>query len=214
MFGAAAAAAAQSLTASLLFAARASDLFGRKWVFRAGLVVFTLASLAGGLAQGPGLLLGSRIVQGIGAAALAPSSLSLITASHPEGPARNKAISLWAAVASSAGAMGLVLGGVLTSELSWRYVFFVNVPIGVALFIAAAISLRPSPTKADWSRLDLPSRRGSAKRGAVRGPLEDAAAARGEGPCALPAGYPSVSDTAGREWRRRILGGSAGLMPF
>jgi MFS family permease len=106
----------------LLFAARAGDLFGRKWVFQAGLVVFTAASLAGGLAQGPALLLGARLVQGVGAAALAPSSLSLITASHPEGAARAKALSVWAATASSAGAVGLV----------------------------------PSPTRADWGRLDVP----------------------------------------------------------
>ncbi|EQD80344.1 Major facilitator superfamily MFS-1, partial [mine drainage metagenome] len=80
----------------LLLAARAGDLFGRKWVFQAGLVVFTLASLTGGLAGDPGLLLGARIVQGIGAAALAPSSLSLITASHPEGELRHRAMAIWA----------------------------------------------------------------------------------------------------------------------
>jgi EmrB/QacA subfamily drug resistance transporter len=131
----------------LLLAARAGDLFGRKGVFQAGLVVFTAASLAGGLARDPGLLIGARVLQGIGAAALASSSLSLITASHPEGPARTRAL---------AGAVGVVLGGLLTTELSWRYVLFINIPIGVALLIAAAASLVPSPPRRDWARLDLP----------------------------------------------------------
>ena len=140
----------------LLLAARAGDLLGRKGVFQAGLMVFTAASLAGGLAQDPGLLIAARVLQGIGAAALASSSLSLITASHPEGPARTHALSLWAAVGSSAGAVGVVLGGLLTTELSWRYVLFINVPIGVALLIAAAASLVPSPPRRDCARLDLP----------------------------------------------------------
>jgi len=142
----------------LLVAARAGDLFGRKGVFQAGLTVFTAASLAGGLAQDPWLLIAARVLQGIGAAALASSSLSLITASHPEGPARTHALSLWAAVGSSAGAVGVVLGGLLTTELSWRYVLFINVPIGVALLTAAGASLVPSPARlaGDGARLDLP----------------------------------------------------------
>jgi MFS family permease len=90
------------------------------------------------------------------AAALASSSLSLITASHPEGPARTRALSLWAAAGSSAGALGVTLGGLLTTELSWRYVLFINVPIGIALLAAAAASLVPSPSRRDWARLDLP----------------------------------------------------------
>jgi len=140
----------------LLLAARAGDLFGRKGVFQAGLMVFTAASLAGGVARNPWLLIAARVLQGIGAAALASSSLSLITANHPEGPARTHALSLWAAVGSSAGAVGVVLGGLLTTELSWRYVLFINVPIGIALLIAAAASLMPSPPGRDWARLDLP----------------------------------------------------------
>lgn len=140
----------------LILAARAGDLFGRKWVFQAGLVIFTAASLVGGLAQDTGWLLGARLVQGVGAAALAPSSLSLITASHPEGPARTRALSLWAAAAASAGAVGLVLGGVLTSALSWRYVLFVNVPVGVGLLAAAALALLPSQRAGKRVRLDSP----------------------------------------------------------
>jgi EmrB/QacA subfamily drug resistance transporter len=140
----------------LLFAARAGDLLGRKPVFLAGLVVFTVSSLAGGLAQDPGWLIAARVVQGIGAAALAPSSLSLITASHPEGPVRSRALAIWGASTISAGAFGLVLGGVLTSELSWRYVLFVNVPVGVALLAAAAVSLLGAPPGRGRARVDLP----------------------------------------------------------
>ena len=140
----------------LLFAGRAGDLFGRRGVFLAGLGVFTAASLAGGLAPGPGLLLAARFVQGAAAAALAPSSLSLITASHPEGPARTRAMSIWAATAGAGGAIGLVLGGVLTTELSWRYVLLVNVPIGLALFAASATALLPSPRARVRQSLDIP----------------------------------------------------------
>jgi EmrB/QacA subfamily drug resistance transporter len=140
----------------LLLSARASDLFGRKWVFQAGLVLFSVASLVGGLATTGSMLLVARIVQGIGASALAPSSLSLITASHTDGNQRTRALTIWGAAASSAGAVGMVLGGVLTAELSWRYVLFVNVPIGVALFIAATAYLLPSTRTGDRPRLDLP----------------------------------------------------------
>ena len=140
----------------LLFAGRAGDLFGRRGVFLAGLGVFTAASLAGGLASGPGLLLAARFTQGAAAAALAPSSLSLITASHPEGAARTRAMSIWAATAGAGGAIGLVLGGILTTELSWRYVLLVNVPIGLALFAVSAAALLPSPRARVRRRLDVP----------------------------------------------------------
>ena len=140
----------------LLFGARAGDLFGRREVLQIGLAVFTLASLAGGLAQDPGLLIGARVVQGAAAAALAPSSLSLITASHPEGHARNRAMMIWGLMAVSGGAIGLLLGGVLTTELSWRYVLFVNIPIGLVMLVAAGVSLMPSPPTRGQQRLDLP----------------------------------------------------------
>ncbi len=128
----------------LLLAARASDLFGRRRIFQVGLVVFSLSSLAGGLAQNGATLLAARAVQGLGAAALAPASLSLITASHTEPGERTRALSLWSAAASSAGAAGMVLGGVLTDALSWRWVLFVNVPIGVGLLVASIRLLAPS----------------------------------------------------------------------
>jgi EmrB/QacA subfamily drug resistance transporter len=140
----------------LLLAARAGDLFGRKGVFQAGLVVFAAASLAGGLASTAGMLIVARVIQGVGAAVLGTSSLSLITASHPEGPSRTHALSLWAAVGASAGAVGLVLGGLLTAVLSWRYVLFVNLPIGIALLTATAASLMPSPPGRGRTSLDIP----------------------------------------------------------
>jgi EmrB/QacA subfamily drug resistance transporter len=139
----------------LLFAARTSDLFGRRRVFQAGLVVFTLASLAGGLAQGGWMLLAARVVQGAGAAALAPSSLSLITASHTEPSQRARAMTWWGVAASSAGAAGIVIGGLLAS-VSWRWVMLVNVPIGAGLLIASLAFLAPTATGRRRSRIDLP----------------------------------------------------------
>lgn len=127
----------------LLLAARAADLIGHRRIFLAGVAVFTLASLAGGLAQNGGMLVAARLVQGVGAAALAPSSLSLLTMTHT-GEQRARALSMWSATSGSAGALGLVLGGVITSALGWRWVLLVNVPIGVALWIAASTTLAPA----------------------------------------------------------------------
>ncbi|MET7486789.1 MFS transporter [Streptomyces sp. NPDC005538] len=139
----------------LLLAARASDLFGRRRVFQIGLVVFSVASLAGGLAQDGWMLLAARVVQGAGAAALAPSSLSLITASHTEPAQRTRAMTWWGVAASSAGAAGIVVGGLLAS-VSWRWVMLVNVPIGVGLLIASLLCLAPTATEQRRSRIDLP----------------------------------------------------------
>ena len=141
----------------LLLGGRAGDLFGRKKIFLLGLCVFTLASLAGGLAQNGGTLIGARAVQGLGGAILAPSTLSLITTSYTDPKARTRALTAWGATAASGGAFGAVLGGVLTQELSWRWVLFVNVPIGVVLVLAAIRSLRESRGSMSGIRsLDLP----------------------------------------------------------
>ena len=140
----------------LLLAARAGDLFGEKLVFRSGLVVFILASLAGGLAQDTGWLLAARFVQGLGAAALAPASISLIVTSPMDDQRRTRALGFWSVAASVGGAAGLVLGGVLTSALDWRYVLYINVPLGLALLVAASISLPASTASRDWRRLDIP----------------------------------------------------------
>lgn len=141
----------------MLARARAADLFGRRRVFLLGLGVFTAASLAGGLAVNGPMLLGTRIIEGVGAALLAPSSLSLITASHADPSARHRALAIWSVMGGVASSSGLVLGGVLTSELNWRWVLFVNVPIGVALFAVAAWSLLPSVAGGKRRRLDLPA---------------------------------------------------------
>jgi EmrB/QacA subfamily drug resistance transporter len=119
----------------LLLGARAGDLFGRRRVFLLGIGVFTLASLVGGLALTGWALLGARAVQGLGAALAAPSALSLLTTAFPEGPDRVRAIGLYTTVSAAGGATGLVAGGLLTEWLSWRWVMFVNVPIGVAVWM-------------------------------------------------------------------------------
>ena len=132
----------------LLLAARAGDLFGRRRLFLFGAVVFTAASLAGGLATGPAMLLAARIIQGTGAAALAPTSLSLITATHANERQRQRALTLWSIMGGLAGVAGIVLGGVLTAELNWRWVLFINVPLGIALLVATLVALLPAPARA------------------------------------------------------------------
>lgn len=140
----------------LLLAARAGDLFGHKRMFLFGAFVFTVASLVGGLATNPAMLLAARLVQGLGAAALQPTSLSLITASHPDEGRRRRALALWSAMGGAAGTFGVIIGGVLTTELSWRWVLFINVPFGAALFAAALLTLLPAPASTEPVRLDLP----------------------------------------------------------
>ena len=121
----------------LILGGRAADLLGRRRMFVAGLIAFSLASLAGGLAKDPMLLIAARVVQGAGAAIVAPAALSLITTGFPEGPERTRAIGLYGSVASVGFVSGQVLGGVLVQFTSWRWVFLVNVPVGL---IAAALS--------------------------------------------------------------------------
>ncbi len=121
----------------LILGGRAADLFGRRRMFIAGLVVFSLASLAGGLARDPVLLIASRVIQGAGAAVVAPAALSLITTSFPDGPRRARAIGLYGSISAVGFVSGQVLGGVLIEWTSWRSVFLVNVPVGLATAIAA-----------------------------------------------------------------------------
>jgi EmrB/QacA subfamily drug resistance transporter len=143
----------------LLLGGRVADLLGRRRLFLVGLGVFSAASLAGGLAQSQAWLIAARAVQGLGAAMLAPAALSLVTAIFREGAERNKALSIWGAVAGSGAAAGVLLGGVLTSALGWRSVLFVNVPIGV-------IAILVTPHLVTESRADL-ERRGFDVFGAV-----------------------------------------------
>src|SRR3954454_9045016 len=122
----------------LLLGGRAADLLGRRRVFMFGLVLFSLASLVGGLSGSQGVLIAARAVQGLGAAILSPAALSILTTTFAEGADRNKALGVWGAVAGSGGPAGVLLCGVLTDALGWQWVLFVNVPI--ALFAAAMTS--------------------------------------------------------------------------
>jgi EmrB/QacA subfamily drug resistance transporter len=143
----------------LLLGGRLSDVLGRRRMFMAGLTVFSVASLAGGLAPLPAWLLAARAVQGVGAAIIAPATLSIISTSFDEGPPRNRAMGVWGAVAGLGGAAGVLLGGILTSGLGWRWVLFVNVPIGAAALLAAPRLLsadRTSQPQPRTARIDLP----------------------------------------------------------
>jgi EmrB/QacA subfamily drug resistance transporter len=128
----------------LLLGGRAGDILGRRRMFVAGILVFTLASFLGGLATSSGWLLAARALQGVGAAIAAPTALSLITTNFAEGRERNRAFGVFSAVAVSGGAIGLIAGGMLTSWLSWRWVLFVNVPIGILLAVLAPLFIAES----------------------------------------------------------------------
>jgi EmrB/QacA subfamily drug resistance transporter len=121
----------------LLLGARAGDILGRRRVFIAGIALFTVASFLGGIALSAGWLLAARALQGVGAAIAAPSTLALLTSTFPEGPQRLRAIGLYSAVTSAGASVGLVLGGMLTDWISWRWSLFINVPIGIALVMLA-----------------------------------------------------------------------------
>jgi EmrB/QacA subfamily drug resistance transporter len=130
----------------LLLGGRAGDLLGRKRLFLIGLVIFTGASLIDGLANSEGMLIGARSLQGLGAALISPAALSIIATTFKEGSERAKALGVWAAIAIGGSAVGLVLGGVLTQYFSWPWIFFVNVPVGIATF---ALSSRLIPESRD-----------------------------------------------------------------
>jgi EmrB/QacA subfamily drug resistance transporter len=122
----------------LLLGGRAGDLLGRKRLFLIGIVIFTGASLLDGLANSEGMLIGARALQGLGAALVSPAALSIIATTFKEGAERAKALGVWAAIAIGGSAIGLVLGGVLTQYFSWPWIFFVNVPVGIATFLFSA----------------------------------------------------------------------------
>ena len=138
----------------LLLGGRLADVYGRARLYRIGLVVFTVASISGGLAVEPDLLIASRVVQGIGAAMLAPAGLSLLVTSYPGEKERSRALGTYGAIVSAGFASGAVLGGLLV-EVTWRLVFFVNVPIGIAL-LAASLRLLPRDPPGSGRQLDVP----------------------------------------------------------
>jgi EmrB/QacA subfamily drug resistance transporter len=144
----------------LPFGGRLADLLGRRRTFLAGLGIFTLASLAAGLAPNIGALIAARAVQGAGAALLAPAALSLVTATFSEGAERTKALGVWGAVAAGGAAAGVLLGGLLTGGLGWRSVFLINVPIGAAAIVLTPRLVDPNrPVGGSgswWRRYDAP----------------------------------------------------------
>ncbi len=138
----------------LLFGGRTGDLFGKRRMFMVGIAVFALASLLGGLATSDVWLIVTRGLQGVGGAIASPTALSLVTTNFPEGPSRNRAMGVYAAMSGVGGAVGLLLGGLLTSYVSWRWIFFVNVPIALIVLALAPRALNESDR--GEGRLDVP----------------------------------------------------------
>jgi len=138
----------------LLLGGRAGDILGRRRMFLAGIAVFTLASLAGGLAPNAGVLLAARAVQGVGGALASPAVLALVVSGFAEGRERIRALAVYSAVVTAGGSLGLVLGGLITQWASWRWVLFVNVPIGIAVMVLTPRFVTETPRQP--GRFDLP----------------------------------------------------------
>jgi EmrB/QacA subfamily drug resistance transporter len=139
----------------MLTGGKLADYLGRRLIFMSGLVVFTGASLACGLAPSGGFLIGARVVQGLGGALMNPSTLSIITATFPPRE-RGKAIGIWAGVSAMALAIGPLVGGLLSEHANWNWIFFINVPIGVAGFLTAPIFIEETRDTSHEQRLDIP----------------------------------------------------------
>jgi EmrB/QacA subfamily drug resistance transporter len=139
----------------LLFAGRAADVAGRRRAFLVGVALFTLASLACGLAPSAGALVAARAVQGLGAAIISPAALSIVMTTFAEGAERNRALGIWGATGGAGGVVGVLAGGVLTTYLGWEWIFFVNVPVGAAAFLLARRYVRESRSE-QARRLDWP----------------------------------------------------------
>jgi EmrB/QacA subfamily drug resistance transporter len=143
-----------SFAGFLLLGGRAADLFGRRRVFILGAVLFSAASLVGGLATTSGMLTGARVAQGLGGALLSPATLTIIVTTF-QGPRLAKALGAWGAVGGAGGAVGSLLGGILTAELSWRWVLFINIPIGIGVVVAAVLWLTELSRRTPSSKLDV-----------------------------------------------------------
>jgi EmrB/QacA subfamily drug resistance transporter len=139
----------------LLLGGRTADILGRRRVFMAGVALFTVASLLCGLSTSEGMLIAARAVQGLGAAILSPSALSVITTTFDEGAERNKALGIWGAMGGSGAAVGVLMGGILTKALGWEWIFFVNVPIGVAALALTRSVVRESRVESTERRFDV-----------------------------------------------------------
>jgi EmrB/QacA subfamily drug resistance transporter len=139
---------------ALLLGGRMADLLGRRRMFMLGMAVFTVSSLLDGLAWSEGSLIGFRALQGVGAALLAPAALSILTTTFAEGRERNVALGIWGAASGSGGAAGVLLGGALTSALSWSWIFFINIPVGVAVLAVSPWLLRESRAELNHRHFD------------------------------------------------------------
>lgn len=140
----------------LLLGGRLADLYGRKKVFIGGAFLFTLASLLGGFAGTAGMLIAMRCLQGLGAAMLAPAALALLMGAFEEGPARVRAFGIWGTVAAAGYSIGVVLGGILVARLGWRWILFVNVPLGLTVLFAAMRLLEEAAATGPKRSLDIP----------------------------------------------------------
>jgi EmrB/QacA subfamily drug resistance transporter len=138
----------------LLLGGRAADLWGRRRLFLIGVAVFSLTSLLGGLAQNGGELIGARALQGLGGAILSPATLTILTTTFTDPRARARALGMWSAVAGAGGATGVLAGGFLTDLLSWRWILFINVPIGIAVFLVARFAIAESKAEGERPTLD------------------------------------------------------------
>ncbi len=139
----------------MLTGGKLADLLGRRRIFIAGLAIFTLSSLACGLAGSAHVLIGARVIQGVGAALMNPATLSIITATFPPRQ-RGMAIGIWAGVSALALAIGPLVGGLITEQVSWSWVFFINVPVGILGIIVARLVITESRDESEVQRLDLP----------------------------------------------------------
>jgi EmrB/QacA subfamily drug resistance transporter len=139
----------------LLLGGRTADILGRKRIFLVGLVIFSAASLACGLASSTGVLIAARAVQGFGAAVVSPSTLSIITTTFDEGAERNKALGIWGAMGGSGAAAGVLFGGILTKYLGWEWIFFVNVPVGALVLALTPRIVRESRAPGERHGFDV-----------------------------------------------------------
>src|ERR1051325_3328615 len=139
----------------LLLGGRMADLLGRRRLFTVGLALFTASSLLDGLAWSEGSLIAFRSLQGLGAALVSPAALSILTTTFREGRERNVALGIWGAASGSGGAAGVLLGGVLTSWLSWSWIFFINIPVGALVFAVSPWLLQESRAKLALLHFDV-----------------------------------------------------------
>ena len=139
----------------LMLGGRTADLLGRRRMFIAGLALFSGASLVCGLATSEATLIAARAIQGVGAAIISPAALSILTTTFDEGAERNKALGIWGAVAGTGGAAGVLLGGILTDQLNWSWIFYINVPVGIAAIALAPRILRESRVEQGRRTFDL-----------------------------------------------------------